>query len=147
MAALTKDRDTAAKHYYYPVELDVAASTTIFNGSMVMVSAAGRAVPAADTVGCTVVGRAQEKVVNGADGAADGNKRVTVMIGVFKWVNNGTNSIVAADIGRVCFVQDDQTVVKAAGPTNDIIAGRVVMIDPDGGIWVASLQKSSATGA
>jgi hypothetical protein len=40
-----------------------------------------------------------------------------VAAGVFKFATTGGNAITAADIGKNCFVLDDQTVVRAAGTT------------------------------
>lgn len=135
MAALTQDRNTKRKFKQRVVALDVAASTKIYAGAMVGVTAAGYAVPASDTAGLTIIGRAEEQVDNSS--GADGDESIRVANGVFKYANAGANSVDQADIGQDVYVSDDQTVVKALGATNNIVAGKAQEIDPDGDIWVA----------
>ena len=53
--------------------------------------------------------------------------------GVFRWVNGDT--FTDADIGDLAFVEDDQTVQKAAAASADIIAGVVLDVDSSG-VWV-----------
>lgn len=135
MAALTQDRNTPRRYLEREVVLDVKGSTTIYAGAMVAVDSTGYAVPAADTSGHTVIGRAQETVDN--SGGSDGDEEIAVAKGVFKYDNaGGANDIVQADHGADCHVYDDQTVGKAAGVTNNIVAGKVDDLDSDG-VWVA----------
>ena len=47
-------------------ELDVAAATTIYAGTLVAIDASGNAKPAADAAGLRVIGRAEEDVDNAA---------------------------------------------------------------------------------
>ena len=68
--------------------------------------------------------------------AAKINPKASVEAGVFKFFTTGVNAITAADVGKTCCVLDNQTVVRAAGTSNSIVAGTVDSIDPDGGIWV-----------
>lgn len=135
MAALTVDRNTAAKTLGRRISLKVKAATKIFAGSLVAVEAAtGFAVPAADTVGHQVIGRAEEQVDNTA--GASGDKEVRAHKGVFKWGNNAGAPVVQATIGDSVMVGDDNSVRITS--TNSIPAGIVDSIDPDGGIWVAT---------
>lgn len=132
MAALTADRNTAAKTTGRRIALKVKAATKIFAGSLVAVEAAtGFAVPAGDTVGHQVMGRACGQADNSA--GANGAIEVLVEKGVFKWVN-GAAPAVQATIGDDIMVQDDQTVRITS--TNSIVAGKCDSIDPDGGVWV-----------
>jgi len=135
MANLTADRNTAAKTLGRRISLKVKAATKIFAGSIVAVEAAtGFAVPAGDVVGHQVVGRAEEQVDNSA--GANGDKEVRVSKGVFKWVNNGS-AVVQATIGDSVMAADDNSVKPTS--TNSIAVGTCDSIDPDGGIWVATL--------
>jgi hypothetical protein len=52
--------------------------------------------------------------------------------GIFRWAN--ADSIARADIGKIVYVTDDQTVNKTGGG-NNIIAGAVVDVDSSG-VWV-----------
>lgn len=134
MAALTADRNTAAKTLGRRISLKVKAATKIFAGSIVAVEAAtGWAVPAGDTVGHQVVGRAESQVDNST--GANGDKEVVVHKGVFKW-NNGAAPVVQATIGDTVMVQDDNAVRITS--TNSIPAGVADSIDVDGGVWVAT---------
>tara|TARA_R110000868_G_scaffold268096_4_gene527341 strand:- start:277 stop:690 length:414 start_codon:yes stop_codon:yes gene_type:complete len=133
MAALTKDRNTHHKFKQRKIYLDVAATTTIYNGSLVAVNAAGYAVPASDASGLIVQGRAEEQVVN--SGSA-GDKSIEVSTGVFKLATSGGSAAVQADVGDNVFVLDDQTVVKTGGTTNTIVAGVMEELADDGDVWV-----------
>lgn len=135
MAALTADRNTAAKTLGRRINLLVKAATKIYAGALVAVEAAtGYAVPAGDTVGHQVVGRAESQ----ADNTAGGNGAISVNVhkGVFKWVN-GAAPAVQATISDTVMVQDDQSVRITS--TNSIPAGVLDSIDADGGVWVATL--------
>lgn len=104
------------------VSLGVAATTTIYAGTLVARNSSGFAVPAADSAGLVVVGRAEETVVN--SGSA-GDKSIRVKPGIFGYANSATNAVAADDIGKPAFVEDDITVATAAG-TNAIVAGKII---------------------
>ncbi len=131
MAALTQDRNTAARSGQQ-LALPVAAATVIYMGSMVAVDAAGNAVPASDTAGLKVVGRAMQQVDNSAGLAGDLTVQVD-RLAAFKFANSATVPVTAANLFQPVMVADDQTV--AATSTNSIAAGVAVQIDPDG-VWV-----------
>ncbi|HLP01678.1 MAG TPA: hypothetical protein VK163_06605 [Opitutaceae bacterium] len=105
--------------------LIVAAATTIYLGILVARDAAGKAVPASDTPGLRVMGRAE----HGATAA----EVVQVKRGIFRYNNSATNALTAASVGKLCVVEDDNTVASTS--TNKIVAGRVVEVDSDG-VWV-----------
>lgn len=109
----------------------LAASTTIYGGTMVALNAAGYAIPAADTASTKVVGVADETVKN--ESATAGAANVRVKRGVFKFKNASANPVVQATLHSNALVVDNQTV--GADTTNDIVAGRVEALDPDG-VWV-----------
>ncbi len=121
MTALAKDRATAYREGI-EIELPVAASTKIYAGSMVMISATGFAIPGADTASCKWGGVATQQADNsaGADGAITVRVRRT---GVFEFA---ATSITQAMLGDTMYIADDQTFDDAAGPTNDIACGKLV---------------------
>jgi hypothetical protein len=139
MPAATQDRNTVCRYVerFLCDDALIAASTTCFNGTLIATNASGELRPAADVAGLAVVGVAPIKLVNASGVAAKAFPPARIRAGVFKFGTTGGSAITAADIGRNCFVLDDQTVVKAAGTTNSIVAGKVEAIDPDGGIWVS----------
>ena len=124
MAALSKNRKTSER---VPALRQFEAAAKIYTGALVALNSAGKAVPASDTAGLTVIGRAEL--------TAESGKMVTVKTGCFRFDNStSTAEIKATEIGKVCYVADDQTVSKTGG-TNNIVAGLVFDIDKKG-VWV-----------
>lgn len=116
------------------MSLPVAASTIIYAGTMVAINASGYAVPAAATFGQRVIGRAATTVDNSSGAAAALN--VTCERGVFRFTNSATTSALTAanDIGRPCFVVDDNTVARLDAGKRPR-AGIVIDVDTNG-VWV-----------
>ena len=129
-AALSAERDTAQRANAY-VSLTVKSNVLIYAGSLVCVDSSGLANPAADTAGFAVVGRAEATVDNRGT-LYSATKTIKVARGTFRWAN--ADVIAAADIGKIVYVTDDQTVNKTGGGQN-IIAGAVVDVDSSG-VWV-----------
>lgn len=121
MAALTQDRETPRKEGIL-LEYPVAASTTIYKGSIVMVvTGTGYAVPGANTANGVVIGVATEKVDNSS--GSDGDLTVEVeRKGLFKFA---ASSIAITDVGKAVFVVDDQT-FDETDPGNSVSAGKLV---------------------
>lgn len=128
--ALTADRNTARIEGDIRV-LDVAASTKIFAGALVMRNAAGYATKGATALNLRGAGRAEEQVDNSAGG--DGDLSIKVREGVFSFANSAAgDAITDADIGKLCYAVDDQTVAKTSGPNTRSPAGVVVGVDAQG---------------
>ncbi len=132
MAALTAKRNT--KRMLSPIdgveEYPMAVSTTIYQGSLVMLDA-GEAKPGATATGKFAVGRAMESKTS----AASGTSYIKVESGVFKYSNSGTDAVDANDVGAACFIEDDQTVAETNGTNTRSAAGIVKQVDSDG-VWV-----------
>jgi hypothetical protein len=135
MTALAKDRK--APQYGTPddvipraINFPVAASTTIYAGSMVATNASGDAVPSTASAALKLWGRAETQVVN--TGAA-GAKRIDVRPGVFAFVNSaaGVDLIAAADVGKTCYAADDNVVALTSGGGTRPEAGVVFPFDPN----------------
>lgn len=129
MAALTADRKIISKWTGRTMAIPVAASTTIYNGALVAVNTSGYAVPAANTVGFRVIGVATKKADNSSGSAGDISVQVSTGVFAFK---NDADAIAQADVGRRCYVQDDQTVQDENGGAS-VIAG---MVDSFDSSWV-----------
>lgn len=130
MAATTEDRNTAQRlgdEFNHPV----AASTTIFMGSLIVLDASGDAEPATTATGKVCIGRAEEAVDNSAGAAGD--KTVQVRKGAFHFGNDG--SIDRANIGDTAYLVDDQTLADTDGTGTRSAAGTIVDVDADG-VWV-----------
>lgn len=112
----------------------VKGSTTIYQGALVVMES-GNAVPGKTATGLVVLGLATETVVNGG---ANGAKSVTTERGTFKFFNSAdAEAITTADIGKQCYVVDDQTVAKTDGaaspdPATRSAAGVVIDVDSTG---------------
>lgn len=133
MAALAKDRDTLAKGTT-TVSLPVAASTKIYAGSIVVVNAAGYAVPGSVSTTLKVAGRADFAADN-SSGAA-GAISVQVSRGIFCWENaTAGDAVVQANLLGKCWIMDDNTVAGIDGSATRSVAGTVVAIDAMG-VWV-----------
>ena len=119
MAALTADRNTperAGDDFVF----DMAANTTVYAGSLVMLDTSGRA---------------DEQKTNGA---VVGAEKLRVRKGIFRWVNSAAADLITkAEIGDDCYIVDDQTVAKTSATNTRSRAGRVVDVDALG-VWVAT---------
>lgn len=114
----------------YPIKADVR----IFKGALVGLDSAGRAMPATTiALGCLrIVGKASATYDNrtgstlgGAAAAVD----VEVEFGVFQFANSSsTDAIAAADVGKVVYAVDDQTVALTSNTDLRPVAGIVTEV-------------------
>lgn len=133
MSALSADRNTVkrdGKNFEFPVK----AATLIYAGAVVCINASGLAIAGAATFGLKTVGIAKERADN-TDGA-NGDIRVKVERGVYRLANSAsTDAIALADVGRRCYLVDDQTVAKTDNLGARPVAGIVEDVD-SAGVWV-----------
>jgi hypothetical protein len=140
MTALTKDKNTLAKKRGRSINMSMAGSTEIFAGSIVCSDASGDAVPGSDTASIVTMGIADEGVDN--SGGSAGELEIRVRKGTFELESSGGSVLTAADVGRVVYVLDDQTVVKVAGVSNGVKAGMLDSIDVESGkFWVTMFDE------
>ena len=133
MVALTARRNTPVRMGEIRVEA-VAASIRIFAGSLVMRNAAGYLTKGATATGCVGVGRAEYTVDNSA--GAVGALSLEYRVGTCLFANSSAGDlIVIADIGKACFIVDDQTVAKTDGTATRSRAGIVEGLETNG-VWV-----------
>jgi hypothetical protein len=130
MAAST-ERDTPAKGTDIR-HAPVAAATRIWQGSLGVIDA-GVARPGATALNLIAAGRARATYDNTA-GAA-GAITAEFDVGTFLFKNSGTDPVVGADLGRDCFIVDDDTVAKTSGTNTRSVAGKVRGVEP-AGVWV-----------
>lgn len=125
MAALTKDRNTrqkaggAARHG----RRGVAAGVVIYLGALLAKNAAGYLVPATDAAARTVVGISEEHVDNSVGSA--GALKCSYVTGVEAELENAGGAIALANLGRGCYVADDQSVTTRAVSVNKVLVGVV----------------------
>ena len=133
MTALTASRNTP-KQSAEQIAVPVSGGAKIYAGSIVVANANGFAAPGSTATTLTYIGRAAETIDNtsGANGA------LTVLVDrkqAFKFTNLAADLVTQADLGKTCYIVDDQTVAKTNGGATRSAAGKVVGIDADG-VWV-----------
>lgn len=137
--ALAADRDT--KELACPMsmrhEILATDSKTFYKGGLIGLKS-GKLVPGVDGVADTsvrIIGRGEEAYVTGTGNT----KTLKAKSGIFKW-KNGTSgeAFAAADIGKVAYVIDGETVGKSGNSAANAIVGRSYRLDADGGVWVFS---------
>lgn len=120
------------------ISIPVAASTFLYAGRMIAIDTSGDAVPASDTAGLKVVGRAEEDVDN-LSGAA-GEKSITVRRKkAFWWVNSTVAPLTKAHLNGLApiYVEDDETVsIAVVTILNNIVAGVGLEIDSSLGVLI-----------
>jgi hypothetical protein len=138
MTSLTTARNTPQRLgdiLSYPV----AAAKILYQGGIAVLSG-GYAAPASAATGLIAAGRIERTVDN--SGGAAGEQVVEVRRGLFKFASSTVagDIITRADIGADAWLVDDQTVAKTSAPSSSnptrSIAGKIVDVDPDGGVWV-----------
>ena len=128
--ALTADRNTPRLQGEFKL-LAAAAAVKIFAGAIVMRNAAGDATKGQTALALVGAGIAQEQVDNSAGGAGDAS--IKVREGVARVANSAAgDEITAADIGRLCYAVDDETVAKTNGSNTRSVAGIVAGVDDIG---------------
>lgn len=113
-----------------PLSYKVKGTTKVLKGTIVVLDA-GYAKGGAAASSLISVGVAAKTVDNTA--GADGALEVPVQEGIFKLKNSGTNTIVAANVGGIAYVEDNETVGNVA--TSMSAAGKIHRLDSDG-VWV-----------
>ena len=129
--ALSKDRSTKSRlpgNFAYKM-----AAVKVYAGGIVCANAAGFATPGATSATLTALGVAQVTVDN--SGGAAGDKRIEVARGCFYLANKSDDLVVQADVGKSCYIVDDETVAHSNGGGTRSIAGIVREVDA-GGVWV-----------
>ncbi len=110
----------------------VAANVTIHQGALVCNSAAGHATPGATATTLTALGVAEESVTGaGVAGVA----KVRIKRGTFLFKNKADDLVTSAEIGKPCYVVEDETVAKTDGTGTRSKAGIVHDVE-DSGVWV-----------
>lgn len=133
MTAATKDRATDERDGRRVHDL-LAASTTIYAGTMYMLDASGNAVPAVAQSGATTL-TVRAVALKRASTAA-GDEGVAGGIGVYQFENSASSDeITREEIGATCYAVDDNTVAKTSDSSKRPAAGVIFDVD-DAGVWV-----------
>lgn len=143
MAALTSERNTTQLRGDTRME-PMAAAMKVWKGGMLMRNAAGFVTKGATATGCIGIGRAEATVDNSAGVA--GAASVEYRTGIFDFVNSSAADVITqADIGKLCYIVDDQTVAKTNGSATRSPAGIVDGVEGSK-VWVR-LEEAVTRGA
>lgn len=141
MTALTKGRTLKSIPgllFSYPV----LASAIGYQGGVVVITAAGYAKAGVTGTSLVAVGIAREGFDN--TGGASGAIFAEVDEGIYGMVNSGGgDAITIADIGKRCYLVDDQTVAKTSATDTRSIAGWVRKIE--GGLIFVEFSNKIAS--
>lgn len=130
--ALSSDRNTLRAEG--GVLQQKMAAVKVFAGALVARNASGYLTKGATATTLIGVGRAEEQVDN--SGGSAGDKLLRVRPGIFRYGNSAsTDAITIAEIGKPCYIVDDETVAKTDGTGTRSIAGFVADVDANG-VWV-----------
>jgi hypothetical protein len=112
----------------------VAGNTKIYGGTIVVLEG-GYAKPGRSAAGLVALGRATESVDN--TGGQNGDKTIVVERSEldvdFLYGNDTTKPVSQADVGKDCFILDDETVTGDG--TDRSAAGKVVEV-VSSGVWI-----------
>lgn len=133
MTATTTDRNTSYKDGGI-ISVPVAGGAVIRAGDIVCANANGLAIEGKTEADLTYLGRSERYIDNsaGGDGALHHQIRRGVM---FHWANATDDPVTQASLGKLCYVEDNQTVAKTNGTNTRSAAGIVLGVDIDG-VWV-----------
>ena len=117
-------------------QFPVKGGETLQYGWIVMLDiATGNALEGATATGCIGLGRSNGYADNANGG--DGDATVDVEYGVLYYFNSaGGEEITSADLGKLCFIVDNQTVAKTDGTSTRSPAGVVYEVRVDGMVGV-----------
>ena len=114
--------------------LPMAASAHGYQGSMVALNQAGNLVPASADASLRVVGVLEDEADNSTGSAGDVSGKP--VRGAYYMANSSsTDAITDSDLGRPCFVVDDNTVARTSALGVRPVAGRILGVD-DAGVLV-----------
>lgn len=139
MTAITAPRKIARRGPMVDYSYGIKATSVIIQSGLVVLLA-GYAIGGRVGVDSTEAGTMQCVGVaaeSATGGAADADVRIKVESGEFGFANSTSGDLITvADIGKVCYLADNQTVAKTSNTNVRCIAGRITGVDTDGTVWV-----------
>lgn len=117
-------------------EAVAGSSAEYYKGAMIAIDVDATGSPfvraTAGDLSLRVVGRCEDRLTTGASNT----KRLVVKSGIFRYASGATfEAIDAQDVGKVCYVIDDQTVGISGATGANAVAGRIYAVDASG-VWV-----------
>lgn len=147
MTALAIDRNTPQMGVHSAIDAIYCPLAVVkaFKGSLVGINSAGYLEPAAagSNKQLKIIGCFDSDTTDNTGGNA-GDKSGNVKRGVFKFANSATtDALTVADLGRICYAADDQTVARTPALGARPAAGRVRQVDSDG-VWVDTTSTTDS---
>ena len=134
MTALSNERMSSREAWTYK-QFTLTGAKAWKNGIAAIDLGSGKVVPASTRTDLVAIGKFAETV-----DATAADKLVNVNLSREVWVDwfvNDGNSIVATDLGALCYLKDDQSVTITA--TGGSVAGRIWAVDSAKGVAVELL--------
>ena len=142
MANLTQDRTDINWSQGVNYRFKVAASQTLYRGSLVAINNAGYIVKASDAANTKCIGYAIEGIKTGST-RSDDDEIMVRMDGAIKLTWNNNTAATQAVVGDFAYVEDDQSVDAVGVTTNDIKVGRIIDIVDSGSAVIVRLSDKS----
>lgn len=135
MTALTAERDTkrrSGKQMSVPL-----AAVKVLAGAIAVISTATGYGNKGSTATTLVALGIFTETVDNSTGAAGDKSAPVDRDGWFKFANSASGDLIARDdIGKDCYIVDDQTVALTDGGATRSKAGKIRDVDADGGVWI-----------
>jgi hypothetical protein len=144
VTALARERMRSHETWQYK-EFPLAVGNKAWKGGIAAIDlSTGKVEPAHAETDLFVIGIfAETKDATDAELAVNVNLQREITV---EWFGNSeTDALTAADVGSLCYVEDDQTVTSS--PTGASVAGRVWKVDTTMGVAVEKLQAVPAVSA
>jgi hypothetical protein len=133
--ALSADRDTPEAQHPASMlhEFTGADSTQFYKGGIVVLDQAdGKLKKGSTDTACVAVGRCEENYLTGSSNT----RKIKAKSGIFRFGNSASSDAIAADdIGKDCYIVDDETVALTDGSATRSKAGTIYDVDSSG-VWV-----------
>ncbi|MBX3131631.1 MAG: hypothetical protein KF718_33250 [Polyangiaceae bacterium] len=134
--ALSDDKDVTELDSSFSMEHALAGtdSTQYYRGGLVCIKGStGKVVKGAVAADLTPIGRCEERILTGSSTT----HKVKARSGIFLFKNSSAGDAIAAtEIGKDCYIVDDETVAKTSDTAARSAAGKVYDVT-SAGVWVA----------
>lgn len=142
MTALTQARSRSVERWTY-MQFTLATGNVAYKGGIACIDlSTGKVEPGHAETDLFVIGVFAE-TVDATSAEAQVNVNLSKEIEVEWFVNSGSNPVVTANIGSLCYVEDDQTVGNSS--SGNSVAGRAWKISTTDGVAVEKLQSVPAS--